>query len=85
MLMLFQYPPRLNDGELGSRNVESIDISGKAGESLLGAVRSDEGVDLDAVDIVLLLESSSDLALVGLDIDNEDKGVVLLDLIVWLA
>jgi hypothetical protein len=71
----------LNNGELGGRNVESIDISGQAGESLLGAIRSDEGVDLDAADVVLLLERSGDLALVGLDVDDEDEGVVLLDLL----
>jgi len=28
----------------------------------------------------LLLESGGDLALVGLDVDDEDEGVVLLDL-----
>lgn len=71
---------RLNEVELGGSNVESIDISGEAGEGLLGAVGADEGVDLDAGDVVLLLESSGDLALVGLNIDDEDKGVVLLNL-----
>jgi hypothetical protein len=71
---------RLNEVELGGRNVESIDISGQAGEGLLGAVGTDEGVDLDARDVVLLLEGSGDLALVGLNIDDEDEGVVLLNL-----
>lgn len=41
----------------------------------------DQGVDLDGVNIVQLLQSSLDLTLVGLDIDDEDKGVVLLDLL----
>lgn len=41
----------------------------------------DEGVDLDGVNVVQLLQSLLDLALVGLDIDDEDKGVVLLDLL----
>jgi hypothetical protein len=72
--------PRLNNGEFGSGNVESVDIGGQAGKGLLCAVRSDEGVDLDAVDIVLLLQSSGDLALVGLDVDDEDERVVLLNL-----
>jgi hypothetical protein len=74
---------RLDEVELGGGDVESIDISGQAGESLLGAIGADEGVDLDAVDVVLLLEGSSDLALVGLDIDNEDEGVVLLNLCMY--
>jgi hypothetical protein len=78
---LLQKTTTLNDGELGSRNVESVDVGGEAGESLLRAVRSDEGVDLDTADIVLLLEGGGDLALVGLDVDDEDEGVVLLDLL----
>ena len=41
----------------------------------------DKGVDLDGVNVVELLKSHLDLALVGLDVDNEDKGVVLLDLL----
>lgn len=41
----------------------------------------DEGVDLDSIDIVKLLQSLLDLSLVGLDIDDEYKGVVLLDLL----
>jgi hypothetical protein len=39
----------------------------------------DEGVELDGLDVVKSLESGLDLALVGLDVDDEDKGVVLLD------
>lgn len=41
----------------------------------------DKGVDLDGVNIVELLKSLLDLALVGLDVDNEDEGVVLLNLL----
>lgn len=41
----------------------------------------DEGVDLDGVNVIQLLQSLLDLALVGLDIDDEDEGVVLLDLL----
>lgn len=41
----------------------------------------DEGVDLDGVDVVKLLQGLLDLSLVGLDVDDEDKGVVLLDLL----
>lgn len=41
----------------------------------------DQSVDLDGVNIVLLLESILDLALVGLGVDDEDEGVVLLNLL----
>lgn len=41
----------------------------------------DESVDLDSVNVVQLLQSQLDLSLVGLDIDNEDERVVLLDLL----
>lgn len=72
---------RLDDGELGGGNVESIDIGSQPRESLLGAIGADEGVDLDGGDIVLLLKRGGDLALVGLDVDDEDEGVVLLNLL----
>lgn len=41
----------------------------------------DQGVDLDGVNVVELLEGQLDLGLVGLDVDNEDEGVVLLHLL----
>lgn len=41
----------------------------------------DQGVDLDGVDVVELLQGSLDLGLVGLDVDDEDEGVVLLNLL----
>lgn len=41
----------------------------------------DQGIDLDGVNVVELLESLLDLPLVRLDIHNEDEGVVLLDLL----
>lgn len=41
----------------------------------------DQGVDLDGVNVVELLEGTLDLSLVGLDVDNEDEGVVLLHLL----
>jgi hypothetical protein len=41
----------------------------------------DECVDLDGVNIVELLESGLDLALVCLNVHNENKGVVLLNLL----
>lgn len=41
----------------------------------------DKSVDLDGVNVVQLLQSLLDLALVGLDVDDEDEGVVLLNLL----
>jgi len=41
----------------------------------------DQGVDFNSINIVKLLQGLFDLGLVGLDIDNEDKGVLLLDLL----
>lgn len=41
----------------------------------------DEGVDLNGVDVIQLLEGKLDLGLVGLDVDDEDEGVVLLNLL----
>ena len=41
----------------------------------------DQSVDLDGVDVVLLLQGVLDLALVCLCVDNEDEGVVLLNLL----
>jgi hypothetical protein len=80
MHMQIQKRP-LDNSQLGGRNVERINVGGQPRESLLGAVGTDEGVDLDGGDVVLLLESRGDLALVGLDIDDEDEGVVLLNLL----
>jgi hypothetical protein len=41
----------------------------------------DEGVDLDGVDIIKLLQSLLDLSLVGLNVYNENQCVVLFDLL----
>jgi hypothetical protein len=71
----------LNKRELVGSDIESIDIRSKASVGLLAAVRSDQGVDLEAVDVVKLLEGKLDLSLVGLDINDEDEGVVLLHLL----
>ena len=95
-----QVHARLDEAKLGGGNVESVDIGGQAGESLLGAVRAvsllvsaafchscaeshspDQGVDLDGVNVIELLQGQLDLGLVGLDIDDEDEGVLLLDLL----
>lgn len=56
-------------------------VGGESDESLLLTVGSDEGVDRGNLDLVELLDSISDLVLVGLLVDNEDKGVGVLDLL----
>lgn len=71
----------LNESQLGGGDVKSINVGGEAGVGLLGAVGADQGVDLDGVDVVELLEGLLDLGLVGLDVDDEDQGVVLLNLL----
>jgi hypothetical protein len=80
MHMQIQKQP-LDDSQLGSCNVQRINVSSQPCESLLRAVGTDEGVDLDGGHVILLLESGSNLALVGLDIDDEHEGVVLLNLL----
>jgi len=71
----------LNNAQLGRCNVQSIHIGRELGISLLGAVWSDESVDLDGVDIIHFLDGCLDLWLVGFDVDNEHEGVVLLNLL----
>lgn len=41
----------------------------------------DQGVDLGGLDTVELADSLGDLGLVGAEVDDEDDGVVLLDLL----
>jgi len=71
----------LDNGELSGSDVESVNIGSQTGESLLGSIRADKGVDLDGIDIVELLQGLLDLSLVGTDVDDKDEGVVLLDLL----
>ena len=56
-------------------------LGGESDEGLLGAVRSDQGVDGHDVDVVQLLDGLLDLVLVGLEGDLEDKDVAVLDLL----
>jgi len=82
--------------QLGRRNVQRIDVRRQSYVRLLGPVGPDEGIDLDAFDIVHVPESSSDLRLGRpcggqlcssgpgvhlLDIDDEHQRIVLLDLL----
>jgi len=61
--------------------IQSIVISSQPHVSLLGSVGAHEGVDLEGGDVVELLDGVPDLALVGLDVDEENEGVVVLDLL----
>ncbi len=45
------------------------------------AIRSDEGVDFLHLDTVQIFSGGLDLGLVGGEVDNENKGVVVLDLL----
>ena len=63
-------------------NIVSITSSARVGRGKLYKKSiPDQGVDLDNVDLVELLESLLDLGLVRLDVDQEDQGVVLLNLL----
>lgn len=56
-------------------------VSSQSDVSLLGTVRSDQGVDLLNVNIVQLLDGSLDLVLVGLQGNLENQSVTVLDLL----
>jgi len=62
-------------------DVESIVVRRQAHVRLLHAIRADERVDFGNVDLVKLLHRLFNLGLVGLKIDDEDEGVVVLDLL----
>lgn len=70
-------PSNLNQGKLGSGDIEGIDVGGQLAVSLLLAIGADQSVDFDNVDLVELLQRLLDLSLVGLDVDDEDEGVAL--------
>ena len=61
-------------------NLDGLVIGGETDESLLLSVGTDEGVNLDGLDVVHLLNGILDLVLVGVDVDDEDEGVVGLNL-----
>jgi hypothetical protein len=56
-------------------------IRSQANISLLLSIRSDKGVDLGNLNLVDGGNGVLDLSLVGGDVDDENKGVVLLDLL----
>merc|ERR1719473_182719 len=56
-------------------------IRGQTHVSLLLSVRADESVDAHKIDVVHALDSSSDLTLVGEQVDDEGESVVVLNLL----
>jgi hypothetical protein len=72
---------RLDDRQLRGSDIKSIDIRRQSRESLLSSIRANQSVDLNAVNIIQLLQRSLNLALVGLDIHDKNQRVVLLDLL----
>ena len=60
-------------------NIEGIEILGKADVGLLESTGGDEGVDLVTLDAVEVLDGGLDLSLVGLDVDDEDESIGVLD------
>ena len=47
----------------------------------MGSHSPDQGVNLDSIDIVQLLQCLLDLSLIGLDVNDEDQSVLLFDLL----
>lgn len=62
-------------------NVQSIVVSSQSNKSLLGTVGSDQGVNLEDLNVKQLLNSLLDLVLVGLDVNSENKSVRVLNLL----
>merc|ERR1719215_319496 len=60
-------------------NVESVKVLSQVHIGLLLAIRPDEGVYLGALNIIHGLDSLLDFLLGGLDVNNEDEGIDLLD------
>jgi len=75
----------LDDSDLVS-DVQSIVVRSQAHVCLLVSGGTHQGVNLGDVDVVQLLDSALDLMLVGLDVTDEDQGVVILNLLhSWLS
>lgn len=62
-------------------NIQRIKVGRQPDVGLLLAIGADEGVDLAGLDVVQLGDGLLDLVLVGADVDDEDQGVVVLDLL----
>ena len=77
-LFLRLYSVSLDDTN-SVRNIKSIEILAQSYVALLQASWSDESIDLLALNIVQLLDGRLDLTLVGLDVNNENKSVGILN------
>lgn len=64
-----------------ARDVEGVLVRRQLDVCLLLSIGSDQSPDLLGLDIVQSLDSGLDLALVALAVDDEDKGVDLLNLL----
>ena len=62
-------------------NIKSVKVTCQPDICLFLSIGPDEGVDFRRLDIVQPLDGLADLALVRLDVDDEDERVVLLDLL----
>lgn len=62
-------------------DLKSVVVGSEADVGLLLAVGPDEGVDLGSLNVVELLNRVLDVALVGTEVNNENKGVVVLNLL----
>lgn len=60
-------------------NIKGIKILAKTNITFLQSSRGDKCVDLITFNLVELLNGSLDLAFVGLDVNNENKGIAVLD------
>ena len=56
-------------------NFHGFEIAGQSNIRLLLAIGSNQGVDLEGIDTIKLLDGFLDLTLVGLNVAEEDQGV----------
>ena len=70
----------LDHSDLGG-NVKSIAVLVDTNERLLLTVRTDEGVNLDGLNVVQFLYGVLDLNLVASSVNNENHGVGVLNLL----
>ena len=78
VLIYFKRCTFLDDSYLVS-NIKSIMVLAELDVSLLSSLGGDKSVDSVSLDGIKLLYSILDLTLVALDVNNEDKGVGILD------
>ena len=62
-------------------HIEGVVVGGQADVGLLLAVGADKGIDLLALNLVHLGHGVLNLAFVRFEVDDEDKSVVVLDLL----